>query len=133
MLNEGASSKKSFVKRIKLIKSSLRARTRLLNGIKDNLISETFEPVEMRVDRWADCGDDRLKCHRLWSMDETTLAIEEHWPVEEQLKRVNQAFDQIEQILDDLVQDTACSNHAIRDLLSTLSEDWSDSQQLEAC
>jgi len=87
----------------------------------------------MRVDRWVDCGDDRLNCHRLRSMDETTLAMEEHWPVEEQLKRVNQACDQIEQILDDLVQDTACSNHAIRDLLSTLSEDWSDSQQLEAC
>ena len=66
-------------------------------------------------------------------MDETTLAMEEHWPVEEQLKRVNQACDQIEQILDDLVQDTARSNHAIGDLLSTLSEDWSDSQQLEAC
>ena len=52
-------------------------------------------------------------------MDETTLAMEEHWPVEEELKLVNQACDQIEQILDDLVQHTACSNHAIRDLLST--------------
>ena len=78
-------------------------------------------------------------------MDETTLAMEEHWPVEEQLKLVNKSCDRIEQILDDLVQDTACSNHAIRDLLSTLSEHWSDSeqtmdweapmrgQQLEAC
>ena len=62
-------------------------------------------------------------------MDETTLAMEEHCPVEEQLKRVNQACDQIEQILDDLVQDTACSNHAIRDLLSTLSNNWSDGEQ----
>ena len=62
-------------------------------------------------------------------MDETTLAMEEHWPVEEELKLVNQACDQIEQILDDLVQHTACSNHAIRDLLSTLSEHWSDSEQ----
>ncbi|WP_114994578.1 hypothetical protein [Synechococcus sp. UW179A] len=78
-------------------------------------------------------------------MEDTTLAMEEHWPVEEQLKLVNQACDQIEQILDDLVQNTACSNHAIRDLLNTLSEQWSDSeqtmawgkpvnnQQLEAC
>ena len=78
-------------------------------------------------------------------MDDNTLTMEEHWPVEEQLKLVNQACDQIEEILDDLVQTTACSNHAIRDLLSTLSEHWSDSeqtmawrtpmggQQLEAC
>ena len=53
-------------------------------------------------------------------MDETTLAMEEHWPIEEELKLVDKACDQIEQILDGLVQDTACSNHAIRDLLSTL-------------
>ena len=62
-------------------------------------------------------------------MDETTLAMEEHWPVEEELKLVDKACDQIEQILDGLVQDTACSNHAIRDLLSTLSENWSDAEQ----
>ena len=78
-------------------------------------------------------------------MDETTLAMEEHWPVEEELQLVDKACDQIEQILDGLVQDTACSNHAIRDLLSTLSENWSDAeedmawgtalgnQELEAC
>jgi hypothetical protein len=62
-------------------------------------------------------------------MDETTLAMEEHWPVEEELQLVDKACDQIEQILDGLVQDTACSNHAIRDLLSTLSENWSDAEQ----
>ena len=51
----------------------------------------------------------------------------------EQLKLVNQACDQIEEILDELVQTTACSNHAIRDLLSRMSEDWSDPHQLKAC
>ena len=62
-------------------------------------------------------------------MEETTLAMEEHWPIEEELKLVDKACDQIEQILDGLVQDTACSNHAIRDLLSTVSENWSDGEQ----
>ena len=62
-------------------------------------------------------------------MDVTTLAMEEHWPIEEELKLVDKACDQIEQILDGLVQDTACSNHAIRDLLSTLSKNWSDGEQ----
>tara|TARA_B100001093_G_C26737823_1_gene975261 strand:- start:222 stop:422 length:201 start_codon:yes stop_codon:yes gene_type:complete len=66
-------------------------------------------------------------------MDDNTVTMEEHWPVEEQLKLVNQANDRIEEILDDLVQTTACSNHAIRDLLSRLSENWSDPQQLKAC
>ena len=100
---------------------------------QNDITLDAHKPVGMRVDRWLHRGDDRWNCHHHGPMDETTLAMEEHWPVEEQLKRVNQACDQIEQILDDLVQDTACSNHAIRDLLSTLSEDWSDSQQLEAC
>ena len=62
-------------------------------------------------------------------MEKTTLAMEEHWPIEEELKLVDKACDQIEQILDGLVQDTACSNHAIRDLLSTVSENWSDGEQ----
>jgi hypothetical protein len=78
-------------------------------------------------------------------MDETILPMEDHWPVEEELRQASKACDQIEEILDGLVQNTACSNQAIRDLLSTMSENWSDgeegmiwetpmrSQELEAC
>lgn len=78
-------------------------------------------------------------------MDETTLLMEDHWPVDEELKIAYKACDQIEEILDGLVLNTACSNQAIRDLLSILSDNWSDgeenlvletpnrSQRLEAC
>ncbi len=99
----------------------------------------------MRVDRWLRGCDDRSSCRGHPEMDETILSMEDHWPVEEELRQANKACDQIEEILDGLVQNTACSNQAIRDLLSSMSENWSDgeesmiwetpmrSQELEAC
>ena len=60
-------------------------------------------------------------------MDDLTMSplpMEEHWPDPGHLEKADKAWDAIDQILDFLVQETSCSNQAIRDLLTNISGQW---------
>ena len=52
------------------------------------------------------------------------LPMEEHTPDPNHLEKADKAWDAIDQILDFLVQETSCSNQAIRDLLTNISRQW---------
>lgn len=59
-------------------------------------------------------------------MADTRKPLDEHWPDPDQLELADRAWDQIDTILDALVQTTACSNKAIRDLLGAIAYGWPD-------
>ena len=59
-------------------------------------------------------------------MADTSKPLDEHWPDPAQLELADKAWDSIDTILDDLVQGTACSNAAIRDLLRAITSSWPD-------
>ena len=52
--------------------------------------------------------------------------LDEHWPDPARLELADKTWDQIDQLLDALVQATACSNEAIRDLLGAIAGGWPD-------
>ena len=51
----------------------------------------------------------------------TPAPMDSHWPDPAQLELADKAWDQIEEILGDLVESTGCSNAAIRDLLAHIT------------
>ena len=57
-------------------------------------------------------------------MADTRKPLDEHWPDPAQLELADKAWDSIDTILDALVQGTACSNKAIRDLLGAIAYGW---------
>ena len=60
-------------------------------------------------------------------MSDTRKPLDEHWTDPDQLELADQAWDQIDQLLDALVQKTACTNEAIRDLLGAIAcSSWPD-------
>ena len=59
-------------------------------------------------------------------MSDTRKPLDEHWIDPDQLELADQAWDQIDHLLDALVQKTACSNEAIRDLLGAIACSWPD-------
>ena len=60
------------------------------------------------------------------------LPMDEHWPDPDQLEKADKAWDAIDQILDFLVQETSCSNQAIRDLLTNISRQWPEAGEAMA-
>ena len=58
-------------------------------------------------------------------MDDTR-PLDEHWPDPDQLELADKTWDLIDTSLDGLVQATACSNEAIRDLLVSIAYSWPD-------
>ena len=52
--------------------------------------------------------------------------MDSHWPDPAQLELADKAWDQIEEILGDLVESTCCSNAAIRDLLGHIASMFFD-------
>ena len=57
-------------------------------------------------------------------MADTRKPLDEHWPDPAQLELADKAWDSIDTILDALVQGTACSNKATRDLLGAIAYGW---------
>ena len=57
------------------------------------------------------------------------LPMDEHWIDPDQLDKADKAWDAIDQILDFLVQETSCSNQAIRDLLTNISRQWPEADE----
>ena len=60
------------------------------------------------------------------------VPMDEHWPDPDQLEKADKAWDAIDQILDFLVQETSCSNQAIRDLLTNISRQWPEADEAMA-
>ena len=60
------------------------------------------------------------------------LPMDEHWHDPDQLEKADKAWDAIDQILDFLVQETSCSNQAIRDLLTNISRQWPEADEAMA-
>lgn len=59
-------------------------------------------------------------------MADTREPLDEHWPDGAMLELADKTWDQIDHLLDTLVQATACSNGAIRDLLGAIASGWPD-------
>ena len=55
-----------------------------------------------------------------------TKPMDEHWPDPADLKLADKAWDQIEQVLEQLVEDTHCPNEAITDLLAHIGQMFPD-------
>ena len=60
------------------------------------------------------------------------VPMDEHWPDPDQLEKADKSWDAIDQILDFLVQETSCSNQAIRDLLTNISRQWPEADEAMA-
>ena len=59
-------------------------------------------------------------------MAEFTKGLPDYFEDEAHCELADKAWDQIELLLDALVQNTACTNEAIRYLLGAISKGWPD-------
>ena len=59
-------------------------------------------------------------------MAETKELLDDHFLDPDQLELADRTWDQIDQLLDGLVQTTACSNEAVRYLLGAIAVTWRD-------
>lgn len=59
-------------------------------------------------------------------MPEIQKGLPDYFEDPDQCELADQAWDQIDRLLDALVQNTACTNEAIRYLLGAISKGWPD-------
>ena len=59
-------------------------------------------------------------------MAEIPKLLDEHFEEEDHCELADKTWDQIELLLDELVQATACSNESVRYLLGAIAKGWPD-------